>query len=345
MKVGRGLKVPALFSSLFYLMIAWAFVFAIHQPALAFRTRLGDRHAGIIEEALGTRLSADALAVIIEASYHQDDEENAFNEFHFDNCALIGSLAFIADRYRELIYIAGAVVEHKSNALPVLELMGKILHAIHDFFAHSNWLELWAGVSFGKDRIESREQLIDRIPIPADFKNIAIERPPKDMIPSKGLISEIYENGGRTYGPYDYLIVTNCRELWTAWGIHDWDDYLRLVEEYWGKEARDNMARLCNDRKEYMAVHHGCCNCLEHTSPLGVATGWNEDNTLDKDDEGTRASDVFEQKYGISGYQAARALAVRATELFWIGFTQAIENMWGPRVAEKVISILFHWTR
>lgn len=58
------------------------------------------------------------------------------NAFHVDNCAFAASSAYVAEQWR-LIESAG-----QPHDLGSVKALGRLLHAVQDFYAHSNWIEL-----------------------------------------------------------------------------------------------------------------------------------------------------------------------------------------------------------
>lgn len=72
-----------------------------------------------------------------EAHYRQDIVEQVLSSAHFDNCDFEGAFKRIDERLVEARALA--VRGKRAEAMRVL---GQILHALQDFYAHSNYVEL-----------------------------------------------------------------------------------------------------------------------------------------------------------------------------------------------------------
>jgi hypothetical protein len=95
-------------------------------------------HRRILERALGGRVSARALRAIYRANIGQDSLTGLFAhpEYHFDENAVAESLAYI-EECRALAARAETVAE-------AWAAFGRLTHAAQDFYAHSNYVRLWA---------------------------------------------------------------------------------------------------------------------------------------------------------------------------------------------------------
>jgi hypothetical protein len=119
-------------------------------------------HTNIVKELAGLGQCTDYL---LSAQWRQDLLEQSTNAAHFDNCAFSDGAKYIevlvaraqdaAARYRK----AGSAVE-KDKALRDGGLaLGKALHAVQDFYAHSTFLEI-------ADESEAKSVALDAIALP-----------------------------------------------------------------------------------------------------------------------------------------------------------------------------------
>jgi hypothetical protein len=97
-------------------------------------------HAEITRQALRNLFSAASLEKIVRANVYQDRlaAQIGHDEFHFDNNAFEKSYAYIEEQ-RELT-ITSLRSEDASSAWAAF---GRLTHTAQDFYAHSNYIELW----------------------------------------------------------------------------------------------------------------------------------------------------------------------------------------------------------
>jgi len=98
-------------------------------------------HVRLLREALEGRVSGRALKVITAANLAQDDLPNqvGHDELHFDNNALREGEAYIrAERLR----IAPALLQGANPA--AWGAFGRLSHTAQDFYAHTNYIQMWA---------------------------------------------------------------------------------------------------------------------------------------------------------------------------------------------------------
>jgi hypothetical protein len=97
-------------------------------------------HKDILRRALGEAFSPGALDAIIAANLRQDLLISQFghDEFHFDNNALDASRAYIGEQ-RSLIRPA----LEQGKVLSAWQAFGRLTHSAQDFYAHSNYVDLW----------------------------------------------------------------------------------------------------------------------------------------------------------------------------------------------------------
>lgn len=97
-------------------------------------------HVEILQQALTGTFSPEALAKIIQANLDQDrlSAQIGHDEYHFDNNALEKSYAYIEEQ-RALV-ISSLRASQVSSAWSAF---GRLTHTAHDFYAHTNYIDLW----------------------------------------------------------------------------------------------------------------------------------------------------------------------------------------------------------
>ena len=97
-------------------------------------------HAEITKQALHERFSATALEKIGDANLYQDriSAQIGHDEYHFDNNAFEESYAYI-EQQRALVISA----LQANDVLSAWSAFGRLTHTAQDFYAHSNYIELW----------------------------------------------------------------------------------------------------------------------------------------------------------------------------------------------------------
>jgi hypothetical protein len=100
-------------------------------------------HAEIMRQALSEQFSANALEKIIEANLYQDRLAGQYShdEFHFDNNAFEKSYAYMEEQ-RALV-VSSLKANDTSSAWAAF---GRLTHIAQDFYAHSNYIDLWLSI-------------------------------------------------------------------------------------------------------------------------------------------------------------------------------------------------------
>ena len=101
---------------------------------------LEEYHVKIVQQALGTIFSEKALAKIIEANLYQDRlaGQIGHDEYHFGNNAFEKSYAYLEEQ-RALV-----ISSLMSNDPPsAWAAFGRLTHTAQDFYAHSNYIDMW----------------------------------------------------------------------------------------------------------------------------------------------------------------------------------------------------------
>jgi hypothetical protein len=97
-------------------------------------------HIEITRSALAGRFSERALDAIISANLKQDGLLGLIghNEYHFDSNAFEQSYAYLEEQQ------ALIVSSLEMNDLPsAWSAFGRLMHTAQDFYAHSNYIDLW----------------------------------------------------------------------------------------------------------------------------------------------------------------------------------------------------------
>jgi hypothetical protein len=97
-------------------------------------------HVQILQQALADVFSPAALAKIIDANVNQDriSAQIGHDEYHFDNNAFEMSYAYMEEQQ-------GLVVSSlkERDAPSAWSAFGRLTHTVQDFYAHSNYIDLW----------------------------------------------------------------------------------------------------------------------------------------------------------------------------------------------------------
>ena len=97
-------------------------------------------HKSITCKALNEHFNPRALEVIVAANLKQDNLRGQIghDEYHFDNNAFKQSYAFI-EKQRKL-----AITSLQENdASSAWAAFGRLTHTVQDFYAHTNYVDLW----------------------------------------------------------------------------------------------------------------------------------------------------------------------------------------------------------
>lgn len=112
-------------------------------------------HIQLLTESVGTNFSAQALEEIIAGNLGQDSLRYLLGthpHFHFDDNQIAKGLAYVEEE-QTLIRSLGRPIangEARAHDIPDAHIgamqraaFGRLTHAIHDFYAHSNYVDLW----------------------------------------------------------------------------------------------------------------------------------------------------------------------------------------------------------
>lgn len=98
-------------------------------------------HKSITRKALSEHFSQHALEVILAANIKQDDlltGQIGHDEYHYDNNAIAES-----DRYLEEQRTLTVFALQKNDLPAAWAAFGRLIHTAQDFYAHSNYVDLW----------------------------------------------------------------------------------------------------------------------------------------------------------------------------------------------------------
>ena len=97
-------------------------------------------HVEIIRLALADQISLRALDRVIEANLYQDRLRGQIghDEYHFDNNAFDKSYAYIEEQ--RALTVSSLMANDVSSAWSAF---GRLTHTAQDFYAHSNYIDLW----------------------------------------------------------------------------------------------------------------------------------------------------------------------------------------------------------
>ncbi len=146
-------------------------------------------HIEMIQLALGEKFSARALDKIVEANLNQDRLRGqvGHDEYHFDSNAFEKSYAYIEEQR------ALTISSLMTNDAPLAwSAFGRLTHTAQDFYAHSNYIDLWLSIHSG-----------GTIPTPPEIDPVD-----PDLINTRALRS------GRVYLPLEVLYHFHVLRPW-----------------------------------------------------------------------------------------------------------------------------------
>lgn len=100
-------------------------------------------HTEITKEAISNTFSPAALEKIIQANLHQDRlaGQIGHDEYHFDNNAFDKSHTYMEEQ-RTLVFSS----IQANDVLSAWSAFGRLTHTAQDFYAHSNYIDLWVAI-------------------------------------------------------------------------------------------------------------------------------------------------------------------------------------------------------
>lgn len=101
-------------------------------------------HIELTRLVLAPHFAAPALDDVIRANLGQDAlryQLGTHPHFHFDNNQIAEGLAYVEQQHAEIVALVA--VEGSRAAARQRACLGRLLHAVQDFYAHSNYVDLW----------------------------------------------------------------------------------------------------------------------------------------------------------------------------------------------------------
>lgn len=127
-------------------------------PKAALRVWSRKKKSGFglsIHRALAEKASEKCSESLVSAQYRQDILRQFDATAHFDNCAFEQGFAAIDQEFKDIDDILARKKDPASEAVEAMGRVGRVLHAVQDFYAHSNWVELadQAGAPFDSELV------------------------------------------------------------------------------------------------------------------------------------------------------------------------------------------------
>lgn len=142
-------------------------------------------HREMLRKALGKRVSARALAAITQGNLRQDTLLGLLRpEFHFDESLFEKALAYIEQCRDEAAQAVDPGVAWAA--------FGRLTHGAQDFYAHSNYVQLWADMQ-------------TLIPGDKDHERAKLPPPAKMKALDPYLLKHPKLRSGRVYYPLEAL--------------------------------------------------------------------------------------------------------------------------------------------
>ena len=107
-------------------------------------------HIQLLTETLRSYFSSKGLEQIIAANLGQDSlryQLGAYPQYHFDNNQIARSLAYVEEEHAQIGKLASDPAGN--HAQRQRAAFGRLTHTVHDFYAHSNYVDLWLEANGG----------------------------------------------------------------------------------------------------------------------------------------------------------------------------------------------------
>jgi hypothetical protein len=107
-------------------------------------------HIALTRTALKGDFDEAALAEVIAANLGQDAlryQLGSYPHFHFDNNRIAAGLSYVEDQHAAIVSAAS-----EWNGPRMRAALGHIFHAVQDFYAHANYVDLWLDAQEGPTR-------------------------------------------------------------------------------------------------------------------------------------------------------------------------------------------------
>jgi hypothetical protein len=111
-------------------------------------------HVQLLTETLRSYFSSQGLEQIIAANLGQDSlryQLGAYPHYHFDNNQIARSLAYVEEEHALIGKLASDTdtPSKDGHAQRQRAAFGRLTHTVHDFYAHSNYVDLWLAAHGG----------------------------------------------------------------------------------------------------------------------------------------------------------------------------------------------------
>lgn len=107
-------------------------------------------HSAILTETLSRSFSTPALCEIIQANLEQDSLQTFFQpEIHFDESKFAEAMAYIEEQQ--------AIITRNHDPHDMRKALGRLTHGAQDFYAHSNYVDLWLDQNGGLERTRAAD--------------------------------------------------------------------------------------------------------------------------------------------------------------------------------------------
>lgn len=119
---------------------------ALDENAHDFSVAPGEaNHEEITRAALGF-LKPAVLNTLVAGNVAADGKFALINAAHFDDCNFRGGAAFVAAKQAEAVRALGPGIALLDGDLLAMAAFAHSLHAVQDFYSHTNWVELGGDV-------------------------------------------------------------------------------------------------------------------------------------------------------------------------------------------------------
>jgi hypothetical protein len=120
-------------------------------------------HLSITREALSERFSSTALKAVLMGNINQDNLAGQIGhpEYHFDDNAFEQGNRYLNQLRDDALH----TIKAGGDALMAWKSFGKLTHAGQDFYAHSNYIDLWAEKNWnaGKSQFVAQDILLPEL--------------------------------------------------------------------------------------------------------------------------------------------------------------------------------------
>lgn len=112
-------------------------------------------HVQLLTETLGSYFSSQALDQVIAANLGQDKlryQLGGYPHYHFDGDEIARGLAYVDEEQARIGELVTTTKLGEGTTAAQRAAFGRLTHAVHDFYAHSNYVDLWLEANGGLDK-------------------------------------------------------------------------------------------------------------------------------------------------------------------------------------------------